>query len=128
VCHQTVSLVARYLEERGLPTLCMASALDIIQAGNPPRAVFVDYPLGHTAGKPFDPDDQRLIVRAALRAFASIQKPGDMVHLESRWGDDDAWKASAADASAGDQRSPRNTEPQYQTEEDRALAEADRRA
>jgi D-proline reductase (dithiol) PrdB len=128
VCHQTVSLVARYLEERGLPTLCMASALDIIQAGNPPRSVFVDYPLGHTAGKPFDSVDQRRIVRAALRAFASIQEPGNIVHLDGRWSDDDAWKASAAEPSAGDQRSPRNTEPQYQTEEDRALAEAGRGA
>src|SRR3546814_6957411 len=50
VCHQTMALVARHLEAAGLPTLCIVSARDIVEAVDPPRAVFVDYPLGHTAG------------------------------------------------------------------------------
>ena len=33
----------------------MTSAYDITQAVNPPRAVFVNYPLGHQTGKPDDP-------------------------------------------------------------------------
>lgn len=119
-----MSLVARYLEDRGLPTLCLASARDIIVAGRPPRAAFVDYPLGHTTGKPFDPADQRRIVGAALAAFAAIDRPGSLVEIPARWADDDGWKADAMRADAGDQRAPRDTTPRYQTEEDRHLAEA----
>jgi hypothetical protein len=29
----------------------MASALDVIKAVKPPRAAFLDFPLGHTTGK-----------------------------------------------------------------------------
>ena len=123
MCHQTVSLIARHLEGLGIPTLCLASALDIIEAGNPPRSVFIDYPLGHTCGKPFDPEDQYAIARASLAEFETQQVPGAVVHLPNQWATDDAWKKSSMDPSQGDTRRPRDTTPQYQTEEDRRLAE-----
>jgi hypothetical protein len=119
-----VSLIARHLEHRGIPTLCMASALDIIHAGRPPRAVFVDYPLGHTTGKPFDADDQYRIMRETIRAFEAISQPSGLVTIDATWSDDDDWKRQAMDPSGGDQRSPRDTTPRYQSEDDRLLAEA----
>ena len=102
----------------------MASALDIIKAGRPPRAVFLDYPLGHTAGRPFDRDEQRAVLRDALEAFEAIDTPGAIQRLGYRWSDSDDWKHNDADASTGDSRAPRGTEPQYQTESDRTVAEA----
>jgi hypothetical protein len=63
----------------------MTSAYDITQAVNPPRAVFVDYPLGHQTGKPDDPDNQRAIVRDALAAFETMSKPGTIVELPYVW-------------------------------------------
>jgi hypothetical protein len=68
VCHQSVGLIAREVEAAGIPTLCMTSAYDITQAVNPPRAVFLNYPLGHQTGKPDDSANQRAIVLAALKA------------------------------------------------------------
>ncbi|TXL80407.1 hypothetical protein FHP25_05090 [Vineibacter terrae] len=118
-----MSLAARHLETLGIPTLCLGSALDILEAGAPPRAVFVDYPLGHSAGRPFDPADQDRIVRAALQAFGTMSTPGAIVRLEARW-DDDGWRAAAASTRGADTRMPRDTTPQYQTEDDRRLAEA----
>jgi len=47
----------------------MTSALDITRAVNPPRAVFVNFPLGHQTGKPHQPELQRAIVRDAMRAL-----------------------------------------------------------
>jgi hypothetical protein len=85
VCHQSVGLIAREVEAAGIATLCMTSAYDITQAVNPPRAVFVDYPLGHQTGKPDDPDNQRAIVRDALAAFETIGKPGTIVKLPYVW-------------------------------------------
>ena len=71
----------------------MTSAYDITRAVNPPRAVFVDYPLGHQTGKPDDADNQRAIVRDALAAFDTISKPGTIVILPYVWdANDRRWK------------------------------------
>jgi hypothetical protein len=101
----------------------MASARDIIAAADPPRAVLVDYPLGHTTGRPFAPDEQTAVTRAGLEGLETITTPGTIVDLDNRWADDEAWKAAAADASIGDVRAPRDTVPRYQLEEDRLAAE-----
>ncbi|MFI5351707.1 MAG: hypothetical protein ACHQZS_02005 [Candidatus Binatales bacterium] len=81
------------VEEAGIPTLTMTSALDITQAVKPPRAVFVNFPLGHQTGKPHQPDLQRRIVRDALRAFETIARPGEIVELPYVWDPNDrAWE------------------------------------
>lgn len=118
-----MGLIARHLEAIGLPTLCLGSALDIMTAAAPPRAVFVDYPLGHSAGKPFDPVDQLAVVRSAIAAFGTLAAGAPIARLPSRWSDDDAWRVQAMPADGGDVRMPRDTTPQYQTEADRVLAE-----
>ena len=123
MCHQTVSLVARYLEAHGIPTICLGSAEDILRAGRPPRAVFVDYPLGHSAGKPFDPVDQRAIMESTLAVLARASEPGAIVTLPNRW-PDSAWAASAMRADGGDTRQPRDESPQWQDPEDAQAAEA----
>ena len=98
------------------------SALDIMAAAQPPRAVFSDYPLGHSAGRPFDSDNQRAVIRDGLRALESIKSPNTIIHLPYRWGDGDAWKTAEND-DKDDTRSPRGDAPVYQTEADRIAAE-----
>ena len=121
MCHQSVGLIAREVESAGIPTLCLTSAIDITRAVNPPRAAFLDYPLGHTAGKPGDAANQKAIMTDALEAFERITIPGEIVTLRYRWGNDDEWKRSAM--MDGDTRLPRSEEPQYQFEADRVAAE-----
>lgn len=116
-------LIARHLEGLGIATVIVGSALDILQAGRPPRAVFVDYPLGHSVGRPFDTDNQRQIVNAALDAFETIRSPGTIVELDCRWSGDDDWQHEATDTRSGDTRAPRDESPQYQCEADRLAAE-----
>ena len=116
-------LIARHLEAAGIPTFCLGSALDILQAGRPPRAAFVDFPLGHSSGPPFDAAQQYTILRDAFRAFETVAA-GEIVTLDAVWPDGDGWKASSADTDQGDTRAPRDMTPRYQTEQDRVLAEA----
>lgn len=99
----------------------MASALDVIRAVKPPRAVFLDYPLGHTTGKPHDPELQREILIQALDAFSTMTEPGSIRTLDFCWSEADEWKQTAM--LGGDLRVPRHDTPQYQTEEDRIRAE-----
>jgi hypothetical protein len=100
----------------------MSSALDITRRVNPPRAAFLDYPLGHTTGKPHEPELQRAILADALDAFRSLGEPGSVKALAFRWSDDDTWKRTAF--GRGDDRQPRYDTPQYQTEDDKRRAEA----
>ena len=114
-------LVARYFESRGLPTLILGSGLDILKAGKPPRAQFVNYPLGFEAGRFRDKQNQLAIVQQALAGFESMLKPG-IETLPFEW--QEGWeRINAREKHKSDQRSPRNTTPQYQMQEDRLLAE-----
>ncbi|NJN52116.1 MAG: hypothetical protein HC809_10440 [Gammaproteobacteria bacterium] len=123
-----MGLIAREIEGRGVPTLAMSSAWSITAAVRPPRSVFLDFPLGHTAGKPNDAPTNIAIMNAALGAFETMTKPESFVTLPFEWAEDDAWKDAVMrprDATAGhsDQRVERTATPQYQTDEDRSRAE-----
>ena len=117
-----MGLVARHVEGAGIPTLCMSSALDITRSVNPPRAAFLDFPLGHTTGKPGQPELQRRILIDALSSFEGMTVPGSVRTLPYRWSDDEGWKEKAF--AEGDDRLPRHDTPQYQDDEDRRRAEA----
>jgi hypothetical protein len=122
-----VGLIAREIEGRGIPTVCLSSALSITASVNPPRAVFVDYPLGHTAGPRDDRATQATIARAALQALTDHEPAGTIRRLPLTWPEGDAWKATAMRPDpAGrhrDERSERSATPQYQHDADRLAAE-----
>ena len=122
-----MSLIAQVLEQAGTPTLVLGAALDILVAGRPPRAVFLDYPLGHSSGRPGDAADQYAVTHAAVSAFATISVPGTILRLPFRWDASETWKQAAGASSGGDTRQPRDTTPQYQTADDRLVAEASER-
>ena len=122
MCHQSVGLLARHAEGAGISTLCMTSALDITEAVNPPRAAFLDYPLGHTTGKPHQPALQREILLEALSGFGELAAPGEVKMLPFKWSADLSWQDTAQ--RGPDDRRPRYDAPQYQLEGDRERASA----
>jgi hypothetical protein len=63
----------------------MTSAIDITQSVKPPRAVFVNFPLGHQTGPPDQPELQRRIVTDAMRAFETITTAATIVELPYVW-------------------------------------------
>ena len=93
MCHQTVSLIARHLETRGLPSVIMGCARDIVEHAGVPRFLFSDFPLGNSAGKPGDPISQRDTLALALDLFDGAQRPRTTVTSPQRWAADDSWKA-----------------------------------
>ncbi len=130
-----MGLIARHVEAAGIPTLSFSSAWSITRAVNPPRAVYLDYPLGHTTGKPDDAANQDAIMSAALSAMQTMGSAGSMTTLDFTWQADDSWKdrvmrprpanaqASARSGGHADDRVARHSTPQYQSEEDAALAD-----
>ncbi len=97
--------------------------------------MFIDLPLGHTAGAPNDPVGQRQLLTDGLVSGFAITEPGGIVDLPFRWIDDDwkaaplSWSREAQEAGtsgvwAGDTRTTRNPDPQYHDDADRLAAEA----
>ena len=78
-------MIARGIETAGIPTVSMSSAYDITSLVKPPRTFFVNYPLGHTTGKPFDRENQIAILREALGRAKEITTPGTIVELPYAW-------------------------------------------
>ena len=92
VCHQTLSLVARYLEAAGIATVLLACAKDIVEHCGVPRAMFSDFPLGNAAGKPHDLDSQMATLELALRTLESAPAARTTVQSPQRWSTSHAWK------------------------------------
>jgi D-proline reductase (dithiol) PrdB len=99
VCHQTVSLVARHIEADGLPTVIMGCAKDIVEHCGVPRFLFSDFPLGNSAGRPFDKVSQAETLELALRVLESAPGPRTTVQSPQRWSEDASWKRDYNDLS-----------------------------
>jgi hypothetical protein len=87
-----VSLVARHLEANGLPTVIMGCAKDIVEHCGVPRFLFSDFPLGNSAGRPFDVESQTLTLELALRVLETAPAARTTVQSPLRWRDDASWK------------------------------------
>lgn len=92
VCHQSISLVARYLEENGISTIVMGCAKDIVEHCGVPRFLFSDFPLGNAAGRPHDTQSQRATLELALSVLESAHAPRTTVQNPLRWSDSPEWK------------------------------------
>jgi len=92
VCHQTVSLAARHLEENGIATVVMGCAKDIVEFVGVPRFLFSDFPLGNAAGRPKDPQSQAFTLELALRILESAPTARTTVESPLRWSTDSSWK------------------------------------
>lgn len=65
--------------------MVMGSAFDILSSAWAPRVSFVNYPLGHQAGKPFDREDQLHLVKQALSGLEVHSLPGQVNMLQCDW-------------------------------------------
>ncbi|MFT4563554.1 MAG: D-proline reductase (dithiol) PrdB [Gammaproteobacteria bacterium] len=92
MCHQTVSLVARTLEENGIATVVIGSAKDIVEHCGVARFLFTDFPLGNPCGRPDDLKSQQLVMTAALTMLDETTVPGTTVQTPLAWDDHGKWK------------------------------------
>ena len=83
-----MGLVARVLEEAGIPTVVVSTARDISTQVKPPRTVFVNFPMGNPFGRPFDRVQQRAILLDALRRLEDARFGGELIDLPYEWGEE----------------------------------------
>jgi len=87
-----VSLAARHLEANGIPTVIMGCAKDIVEHCGVPRFLWSDFPLGNSAGRPFDVASQAQTLELALRILESAPAARTTVQSPLRWSEDASWK------------------------------------
>ena len=87
-----MSLVARHLENHGVPTVIAGSAKDIVEHCGVPRFLFTDFPLGNSAGKPNDIKSQQNTLDLALTLLESARAPRTTIQSPQIWSDDQEWK------------------------------------
>jgi D-proline reductase (dithiol) PrdB len=87
LCHQSVSLIARAVEQAGIPTMTLAVDKEVLQSVRPPRAAFYEGKFGSVAGLPNYPEHQRRVLDEALRLIEPMDQPEIrqlVVQLESQ--------------------------------------------
>jgi len=87
-------LIAHVIEAHGIPTLIIGTALDIMSKVAPPRAVFVDHPVGRTFGPPHDRRRNEAVLRKALAELPNFTRCGEIRDLGCQWSADGsrAWE------------------------------------
>ena len=119
-----MGLAARHLEANGIPTVIMGAAKDIVEHCGVPRFLFSDFPLGNSAGRPFDADSQALTLELALRVLETAPAARTTVQSPLRWRDDATWKL---DFSNLDRMTPEQiAERRKEFDEIKAVAKAKR--
>lgn len=85
-----MGLVARVIEEAGIPTVTLNMLWPFQRLVGMPRVAAIEHPFGRPFGDVGDARTQRAVLRAALAVFAQATTPGHVEHLPFVWHEDPA--------------------------------------
>ena len=80
MCHRSVGLVSRAIEEEGVPTVTLSMEREVAA----PRVAFVPFPYNFPVGEPGERGKHREVVLAALGLLHELREPGE-VDLSFKW-------------------------------------------
>jgi D-proline reductase (dithiol) PrdB len=80
LCHRSVGLVSRVIEEEGIPTVTLAMERGVAA----PRVAFVPFPYNFPMGEPNERGRHREVALTALALLHELREPGE-VELPFRW-------------------------------------------
>ena len=75
LCHQTLGLVARAIEQRNIPTMMIGVDRKVADMVRPPRTAYYNGELGSVAGKPNWKQHQLRILDESLRWIETLDQP-----------------------------------------------------
>lgn len=75
LCHQTLGIVARAIEQTGIPTMMLAVERQIPDKVRPPRTAFYDGEFGCVAGKPNWKEYQLRVLDESIRWIETLDQP-----------------------------------------------------
>ncbi len=80
MCHRSVGLVSRSIEEEGISTVTLSMEREV----EAPRVAFVPFPYNFPVGEPGERGKHREVVLAALGLLHELREPGE-VDLPFKW-------------------------------------------
>ena len=80
-----MSLVAREVEETGIPTVVLNSIWSLQKRVGFPRVAAIEFPMGRPLGDVHQRDLHRRILKDTLRVFETAREPGWVEPLPYRW-------------------------------------------
>jgi D-proline reductase (dithiol) PrdB len=83
-----VGLVARAVEQAGIPTVTLELIWPFQRVVGIPRIAAIEHPFARPFGDVSDVATQRAVLLAALRVFETARAPGWIEHLPMRWPSD----------------------------------------
>ncbi len=75
MCVQAVGLIGAELERNGIATVSISLLRKVTEQINPPRALFVPFPLGFPLGEANNPALQHAVIAAALKLLNRNDAP-----------------------------------------------------
>lgn len=75
LCHQTLGIIAREIEQRGIPTMLVSVDRKITDLVRPPRVAYYNGEVGSTVGKPTWKQYQLRVLDEALRWTETFDQP-----------------------------------------------------
>lgn len=85
LCVQTVCILARELESRSVPTVCISLLAELTEIVGAPRTLAVRFPFGAPCGMPGDREFQRSVLWEALQLLETSARPGIVQESRHRW-------------------------------------------
>jgi len=83
-----VGLVARKIEEAGIPTVTLNMIWVYQRLVGMPRVAAIEHPFGRPYGEVDDVAGQREVLKASLALASDADRPGQVAHLPFRWHED----------------------------------------
>ena len=81
MCHQSVGLIQSIIEKAGIATVSITLLREITEKVDPPRALFVNRPLGYPLGAPNDVQVQCQIILSALALLSRPVPPSILAQM-----------------------------------------------
>ena len=76
LCHQTLGIIARSIEESGIPTMMISVDRDLSDRVRPPRSAYYKGEFGSVAGKPNFREYQLRVLDESIRWIETFDQPG----------------------------------------------------
>jgi D-proline reductase (dithiol) PrdB len=76
LCHQTLGIIARVVENSGIPTMTLSVDPGMTDRVRPPRSAYYNGEFGSVAGKPNWPEFQLRVLDEAIRWTETFDQPG----------------------------------------------------
>lgn len=85
LCVQTVCVVARELEARGVPTVAVSLLPELSEIVGAPRTLTVHFPFGAPCGNPGNGELHQSVLFEALELLMTAEKPGEIRASRHVW-------------------------------------------